>query len=191
MIKRHIKKIYMFFRHPIYNWYFNIKSKKNFFVRGRTNVKKIKKIDLGKNVTLGYDARINFFNPNDDERLIIGNNTYICNRVTFLVGGDISIGENTLIASDVCIVSENHSIDLKDEKPYMFQKLICKPVNVGSNVWIGEKVMILPGVTIGDNCVIGAGSVVTKNIEKNCIVVGNPAKVIKKYDVTKGEWIRC
>lgn len=56
----------------------------------------------------------------------------------------------------------------------------AKPIKIGNNVWIGGNVCVLPGVTIGDNVVIGAGSVVTKDIPANCLVAGNPGKIIKK-----------
>ena len=55
----------------------------------------------------------------------------------------------------------------------------CKPITVGHNVWFGAEVTVCPGVTIGDNCVIGAGSVVTKDIPPNTVAVGNPCKVVR------------
>ena len=58
----------------------------------------------------------------------------------------------------------------------------AKPIEVGNNVWIGGNVVVLPGVKIGDNCVIGAGSVVVKDIPENSVAVGNPCKVIKKIE---------
>ena len=74
------------------------------------------------------------------------------------------------------IISANH--DVSD-----FSKHIKKPVKIGNNVWIGANVVILPGVEIGDNTVIGAGSIVTKSFkEGNCIIAGNPAKIIKKLN---------
>ena len=59
----------------------------------------------------------------------------------------------------------------------------AKPIEIGNNVWIGGNVVVLPGVTIGDNCVIGAGSIVTKDIPKDSVAVGNPCKVIKNLNV--------
>ena len=63
-------------------------------------------------------------------------------------------------------------------------------VFIGNNVWIGENVNILPGVFIGDNCIIGAGSVVTGYFLANSIIVGNPARVIKKYDFDIKRWVK-
>lgn len=62
------------------------------------------------------------------------------------------------------------------------EKINISPVRIGNNVWIGVRVIILKGINIGDNSIIGAGSVVTKNVPNNSIVVGNPAKVIRNTD---------
>ena len=70
----------------------------------------------------------------------------------------------------------------------IYRPLKPKKVSIGKNVWIGEYVCVLPGVTIGDGSIIGAMSVVTKDIQANSIAVGSPAKVIKIYDETKSEW---
>lgn len=86
----------------------------------------------------------------------------------------IEIGEGTLWSYNCCFVSANHS---KDDYG---QHEKCSPIRIGNNVWIGANCTILPGVEIGDNTVIGAGSVVTKSIPSHSIAVGNPCKVIKK-----------
>ncbi len=88
----------------------------------------------------------------------------------------VTIGSNCLFSGEVQFLTHDGSLDIfRDEIPEAF---IYKPVVVGSNVFIGFRVTIMPGVTIGDNVVIGAGSVVTKNIESNTVVAGVPAKVI-------------
>lgn len=119
----------------------------------------------------------------------IGGGSFICYRFCVLAGADVNIGRNCSIASDVTIVSENHGMDPSVEQPYGMQPLTIAPVSIGDGCWIGDKVIILPGVTIGKRCVIGAGSVVTKDIDDFCIAVGNPAKVIKRYDLNEGKWI--
>ena len=103
-------------------------------------------------------------------------------------GEDIVIDDGVLMASNILISSENHSIDPENEKYYMDQPLNCKAVHVGEGTWIGEKVCIMPGVGIGKKCVIGAASIVTKSIPDYSMAVGSPAKVIKKYDFKTQRW---
>lgn len=88
----------------------------------------------------------------------------------------ITIGENTLIGPHVQIYTACHAIDSKERKEGIEYG---KPVTIGQNVWIGGNATILPGVSIGDNSIIGAGSVVTKDIPANVIACGNPCKVIR------------
>lgn len=93
---------------------------------------------------------------------------------TFCLDYDkIIIGENTSFSYQNVIITSTHD-------RYDFNKIITKPVVIGKNCWITTRVIILPGVTIGDNVTIGAGSVVTKDIPANTFAAGNPAKPIKK-----------
>lgn len=87
-------------------------------------------------------------------------------------GGELSIGENTLLATHVCIQTSNH--DLVDKS-----KMRPQPVRIGSRVWLGHGVTVLPGVTLGDDVVVGANSVVTQSFPERVVVAGNPARVIK------------
>lgn len=88
----------------------------------------------------------------------------------------IEIGKNFLFAPGIRIISANHGANNE------FQDLNCKPVKIGDNVWFGTNVIILPEVSIGNNVVVGAGSVVTKSFPDNVIIAGNPAKVIKNLN---------
>lgn len=105
----------------------------------------------------------------------IGKNVFINSCCRFQDNGGIEIGDKTMIGPNVSIVTVNHDIN-----PETRINATPKPVKIGKNVWIGADCTILPGVTIGDNSIIGAGSVVTKNVPNNVIVAGNPAKVIKE-----------
>lgn len=122
---------------------------------------------------LGYE-----FSPN----IIIGNNVSINSDCHIGAINEIIIEDNVLIASKVFITDHYHGVidsEVVDIPPSM-RKLFSKgAVKIEKNVWIGEGVVILPNVTIGANSIIGANSVVTKNIPKNSIVGGNPAKVIR------------
>ena len=102
----------------------------------------------------------------------------------------IEIGNNILIASNVQIYTSTHPVELADrltpdwnpESGEYFCRTYALPVKIGNGCWIGGGVIILPGVTIENGTVIGAGSVVTKDIPANCVAVGNPCKVIRKIN---------
>ena len=105
----------------------------------------------------------------------IGKNVIVMNGCLMMAAGGITIGDETQIAANVQLISNNH--DLNDRNV-----ITCKPIKIGRRVWIGAGATILPGVTIGDNSIVGAGSVVTKDVPADIIVAGNPARFIKKID---------
>lgn len=117
-----------------------------------------------------------------DGKIIIGKNVYIEDSVYISAHENIKIGDETMIAANSYIVDFNHKYPLSKSKKLLLSEkgYDSKPIRIGKYVWIGANVVILPGVAIGDNSVIGAGAVVTKNIPANSIAVGNPAKVIKR-----------
>lgn len=110
----------------------------------------------------------------------LGKGVFINSCCHFLDNGGIEIGDGVLLGSNVTIVTLNH-----DFNPLTRSNATPKPVKIYKNVWVGTNCTILPGVTIGENAVIGAGSVVTKDIPANAVAVGNPAGVIKYIDGTK------
>jgi len=105
-------------------------------------------------------------------QIIIHNRVFINHSVCINAAAIVEIEEDVQIGPQVTILTVNHN--LKDKE---FIK--CAPVHIKKGVWIGARTIILPGVTIGENSVVGAGSVVTKDVPKNTVVVGNPAKIIK------------
>ncbi|MEN6357334.1 MAG: sugar O-acetyltransferase [Armatimonadota bacterium] len=106
----------------------------------------------------------------------VGDNFFLNVNCKLMDSGKITIGNNVFIAPNVCIITEEHAMGVKQRLAGLEY---THPVNIGDNVWICAGAIILPGVTIGDNCVIGAGSVVTKDIPPNSLAVGNPCKVIR------------
>ena len=108
----------------------------------------------------------------------IGKNVFINACCRFQDQGGIEIGDGSLIGHNTTIATLNH-----DFNPDKRANLHPSPVKIGKNVWIGSDSTILPGVEIGDGAIIGAGSVVTKNVPANSIAVGSPARVIKQIEI--------
>ena len=106
-----------------------------------------------------------------------GKNVYANFGLTLVDDSDIYVGDSCMFAPNVIVATGTHPVcpELR-AKVYQYNL----PVHIGNNVWIGTGAVILPGVTIGDNSVIGAGSVVTKDIPANVVAVGNPCRVIRE-----------
>lgn len=102
----------------------------------------------------------------------IGKNVVVMPGCLMMSAGGITIDDGALIAANVQLISNNHDL-------YQRQIITCRPVHIGKNAWIGAGATILPGVTVGDNAVVGAASVVTKDVAPDTIVAGNPARLIK------------
>ena len=155
-------------------------------------------IYLGKNLTTGFGCRIEAHPliKNNDICVFFGDNVEINDYVHIAGGQKVKIGNNVLIASKVFITDINHGFyrGNNQDNPNSIpkeRKLSTIPVEIKDNVWIGESVCILPGVTIGEGCIIGASSVVTKNIPDFSIAVGSPAKVVKIYNFVDKKWLCC
>ena len=152
-------------------------------------------IEIGNNFVTGPGCRIEAFPvKNDNKKCIkIGNNVQINDYVHIGAVHSIILEDNVLLASKIYISDHNHgsyeginnsnpnSIPIEREPGY-------KPVLIKKNVWIGESVCILPGVTIGEGSIIGALSVVSRDIPDFTIAVGSPAKPIKKYNFDSKMW---
>ncbi len=109
----------------------------------------------------------------------VGKNFFANFNMVVLDEARVVFGDNVFIGPNCGFYTAGHPIDpIERNKGLEF----ARPIIVGNNVWIGANVTVVPGVTIGDNCVIGAGSVVTKDIPDNTVAVGNPCKVIKSID---------
>ena len=127
-----------------------------------------KKQELHPNVSIGKEVRVT-------EKLIIQ------------CAGKIEIGNNVLIARNVFMVDYNHGLNPENGN-YLDNLLKVDEITIGDGVWIGNNVIILPGVHIGEKAIIGAGSVVTHNVAEYTMVAGNPATVKKKWNVEEKKW---
>ena len=115
-----------------------------------------------------------------ESKLIIGDNvgisgSSICASVGVTIGNNVLIGSGCLITD-----SDAHPLDWKDRRKDLFNKVSRAPIVIGNDVFIGARCIILKGVTIGDRAIIGACSVVTKDVPQDSIVAGNPATIIKR-----------
>jgi len=107
----------------------------------------------------------------------LGENFYMNVNCVILDGAKVRFGDNVFVAPGCGFYTAGHPLDVEQRNKGLEY---ARPITVGSNVWIGGNVIVLPGVTIGDNCVIGAGSVVNRDIPANSLAVGNPCRVIRK-----------
>ena len=106
----------------------------------------------------------------------IGENFYTNLNCVILDEAKVKFGDNVFIAPNCGFYTAGHPFDVEQRNRGLEY---ARPITIGNNVWIGAQVCVLPGVTIGDNCVIGAGSVVTKDIPENSLAVGNPCRVVR------------
>lgn len=173
LIDRHIR----YFNFPI-------------LIRGR------KFIDFGRSLTAGYYCRFEVYTKDNNprKRIIFGNNIQLNDFVHISAIEHVEIGDNCLLASHIYISDNSHGIysgDGNDSSPDIapdHREYVTAPVVIGKRCWIGEGVIVMPGVTIGDGCIIGAHSVVNKSIEPNTMVVGAPARAIKRYSFENNRW---
>lgn len=117
------------------------------------------------------------------KHISIGEGSYLNVNCNFIDDGEITIGKKVMFGPAVTIATVGHPIN-PDMREYMY----TAPVHIGDNTWIGGNVTICPGVSIGENSVIGAGSVVIHDIPANCIAAGNPAKIIRQIDARDKEF---
>lgn len=119
------------------------------------------------------------FNCDCGQNIFLGDNFLMNYNGIILDIAPVTIGDNVMIGPNTMIVTVGHPLSAKERRNHI---AIAKPVTIGNDVWIGGNVTVLPGVTIGNNVVVAAGSVVTKDVPDNSLVGGVPAKLIKTLD---------
>ena len=161
-------------------------------IRGR------KYIDFGMSLTTGVGCRFDCFSSKqtDEKTLVFGNNIQLNDYVHIVAMNKVKIGDNVLMASHVFISDNSHGSYKGDEQdsdpriPPVEREYKSSPVTIGQNTWIGEGVVIMPGVSIGEGCVIGAHSIVNRDIPNYTVAVGAPIRIIKEYDFEAKSWIK-
>lgn len=153
-------------------------------------------INFGSNLTTGKYCRLETVVDGKvlGKKLVFGSNVILNDSVHIAASSSVVISDNVLIASKVFIADHNHgSYSGAGSSPLSHpndREIVAKPVIIAEDVWIGEFVAVLPGVTIGKGSIVGAMSVVSKDIPPYSIAVGSPAKVIKQYNFTTEKWER-
>lgn len=156
------------------------------YIRGRRGM------TFGPGFTTGYRCRFEIFGSEAGTKLTLGSNCKLGDNVHIAASQRVTVGDDCLMASFIYISDTNHGTGLEAPDTVPDQRVLTSaPVTIGSKVWLGEGVAVLPGSTIGDGCIIGAHSVVKGDIPAGCVAVGAPAKVIKRYDFEKKTWERC
>ena len=159
------------------------------YVRGRRHA------SFGPGLTTGYGCRFDLGGGVvDGTTLTVGRNCHLGDNVHIVASERVTIGDNCLMASKIFISDTSHGSYQGDEQSPPDsdpneRPLGSRPVDIGSNVWIGENVCVLPGVTVGDGAIINANAVVTKDVPAASIVAGVPAQVVKQWDPVTRKWL--
>ena len=159
-----------------------------FDIRGKKYIK------VSKGFTTGVGCRLEAYPLNNETTLFIGENFQMNDYAHITAMESVKIGNNVLLASKIYISDCSHgsySGNENDSHPDSIPKdrpLFSKPVLIEDNVWLGEFVSVLPGVTIGRGTIVGANSVVSKSLPEYVIAVGSPAKPIKKFNFQTQKW---
>ena len=163
-------------------------------IRFPIDIRGKKFIQVSKGFTTGVGCRIEAYPETDKKVLFFGENFQMNDYVHITAMENVKIGNNVLLASKIYISDCSHgsyACNENDSSPLSIpknRKMFSNPVNIEDNVWLGEFVSVLPGVTIGKGTIVGANSVVSKSLPPNVIAVGTPAKPIKKFNFDNNKW---
>ena len=145
-------------------------------------------IIIGKGTEFGPNCGI--LAKENDTKITIGENCNFGQNVHIGGIGNVEIGNNALFASNILILSTNHNYE-DALTAVKFQGSRGGNIKIGSDGWVGDGVTILAGANIGNHCIIGSKSVITKDIPDYSVAVGNPARIVKRYNFETNKWERC
>jgi acetyltransferase-like isoleucine patch superfamily enzyme len=153
-------------------------------------------IRWGRGFTTGVACRLEAYPLTKGTVLHIGTGVQMNDYVHITAMQNVWIGNDVLMASRIYISDSTHgsykgdpATDSDPSQPPQSREYSVLPVRILDRVWLGEGVCVLPGVTIGEGCIVGANSVVTRDLPANCVAVGSPARPIKKYDFQTKRWV--
>lgn len=146
---------------------------------------------IGKNCTIGENSLLTINNRDEGGiKLKIGDNTYIGRSNFFTIGKSAEIGQYCVIGNNCSFIGSDHQFNTPLKPYFLTGATNSKIIKVGANCWLGNGVSIVGNVCIGHGSIIGANSIVTKDIPSFSIAVGNPAKIIKRFNFELGEWVK-
>jgi acetyltransferase-like isoleucine patch superfamily enzyme len=192
------KLLFSLMRSFIYLKYFTLDRDKAIFIASNATVRNPKNMTFSSGASFGHhlwlECVTDYYNYKYEPEIIFGDKFLCGNNVHIGAAGKIKFGSNVLLGSHILITDHAHGIyngcDLMSspfEEP-LKRKLSCGIIDIGDNVWIGDGVKIIGSIKIGSGAIVGAGSVVTKNIAKNTIVCGSPAKIVKQWCLEENIW---
>ncbi|EPJ0730301.1 MULTISPECIES: acyltransferase [Morganella] len=146
----------------------------------------LKKVSIGRRVRIFPGSR---FEVHNNGFIQIEDNVGIGQNFHITSAGTLIIGKGTIITGNVCITNIVHEYREID-KPILEQGILVKDTIIGKNCFIGYAAIIQAGTNLGDHCIVGAHSVVSGEFPSYCVIAGTPAKIIKKFDFGKNEWVR-
>lgn len=156
------------------------------------DVRGIERMSFGHNVVVQRDCWLNiaFDHPRPGPMLTIGQGTNIGRRSTISAANRIAIGNFVLVGPNVFITDTQHAYQ-DIHTPIMLQGISTSDaqVSIGDGSWLGINSVVMGNITIGKNCVVGANTVVNRDIPDYCVVVGNPARIVKIHDTVAGTWV--
>jgi len=151
-------------------------------------------LHIGDRTMIGHGAHIEiiseYANVQYSPKVEIGSNVYIGPHLYMVCVGRVSIGDRSVLSEHVYIHDNNHGFD-PTHGPIMQQKLVHSgDITIGKDCFLGYRTAILPGVTLGDHCVVGTGAVVTKSFPSFSMIAGVPAILLKRYSFEEEAWVR-
>lgn len=150
------------------------------YIKGASN------IFIGRKVRIFPNIRLE---THFEGKIVIKDNVGIAQNVHITAMGDLEIGEGSTILANVYITDIKHCYT-EIGKPILDQPLIYESTKIGSNCFVGMGACIQAGTVLGNQCIVGANSVVKGNFPDNCVLAGVPAKIIKRYDSESGSWVK-
>jgi acetyltransferase-like isoleucine patch superfamily enzyme len=187
-------------RRGVWRYIQNIKNRmifghygRNVYLFSEVHIMRPKFISIGDNVTIGRGTDIYVHPTHSDSKgyiIRIGNNVHIGSHNIIGARKSIVLEDNVLIGPHVMIGDHSHRYENVEVPIKMQEATEGRPIRIEQDSWIGANVFILPNVTIGRHSVVGANSVVNRDIPPYSVVVGAPARVIKRYDFDLKRWVR-